>query len=1004
MEYYTYGNTDLVYTMFNAIAVMTGANSSYGGLAQLTSILALIVIVGMSFFKGTLMPLAQWFFGLAIAWYGFFLPKVDLILVDQTNPTANRVVGNMPVGLALVGSFSSSVGSWFNTATEQAFTPNSDVAYSKTGMVFGANAYLTTRKLSLLKFNPVLQDDWSNYIHSCVENDVALYKKYTMQELFSSNSLLATMANTNQVIPVIISGQVLFCDQAYTNLLGRTNLLVKSTAYMNNVAMALNPNITTNTTVAAAAKTKVLSALATSYDQMFAGASKTAQEIIEQETMINAFTVATMQNAQFTGSPEQAMAGLAAAQAEAASSTAWASSLVMASKYLPIAHNLIECICIALFPLVLIMMILGGLSMFSVVMGYVSVFLWVKLWPGFFAIVNGIANSINTYGVNGVADGAAQSTIANASDVLNIAHQTQLMAGAMAMSVPVIAWFVVSMMKSGLSSLASSMLPGAVTTSQGNSVGMGNVNHGVTNTNSHSGNKTDMSHGYVSGNKFSTATGDGVLSGTLARGGSLGSNGEIKGGAAPGSMVFASTTKSDAGLTAGYTAANSHKNTQMAQQSQREAQTLSAQSAQSRVASNSNAVSWAVTEGSSSGVDQSWKKGISASDQTALSEVQKASESIAEKHGKKNDAQTVSAIASSLAGKLGIDKKTEGRSASASTGGSSTQEGKSVDTYSAEISKSASALKDKGISFSQNFSSDLANSRAFNESAQAGNSFAQTSLAQLQDSKSAQIASTRAFEKADAYSKASENSTTEGMQIGVSSTNQATQDVISGLRNSDGTAMTPQQILATMAQNPAAHANEFARAASESTAPNMSGTIFDSSKNGVAIQPIRGAEGRVQAAYQNANRRVDADFASDASQVQGQAAAGGSGGAIRSGINSQGNEIRSEVQGGIGFQKGQINSGSEDVTGANQALDGRVKANYDDVSFAQKAIQWGNDSKVMSDTHTDFSNVPGGAGANGSGGWMPDPKETASTVHAGELEKPTSTPRKASPRWTARKN
>lgn len=1001
MEYYTYGNIDQVYQMFNAIALMTGATSSYGGLAQLTSVLALIVIVGMSVFKGTLMPLAQWFIGLTIAWYGFFLPKVNLILVDQTNPTANKVVSNMPIGLATVGMFSSSIGKWFNTQAETVFTPNSDVAYSKTGMVFGANAYLTSRKLTLLKFDPQLQADWAQYLYNCTENDISLYKKFSLQQFLNTDGLLTLVGQTNQVIPVKINDTVMFCDQAYTSLKTRTNAIVTSVQYLNNLTTALNPSLTTDSTVATAAKAKMLSALKTSYDQMFVGASKTATEIIEQETMINAFTVATMQNAQFTGSPEQTMAGLAAAQAEAASSNAWASSLVMASKYLPIAHNLIECICISLFPFVLIMMILGGLSMFNVVMGYISVFLWVKLWPGFFAIVNGIANSVQNYAVSSVSNGALQSTMSNASDILSISHQTQLMAGAMSMMVPVIAWFVVSMMKSGLTSMASGMLPSAATTAQGNAVGMGNVNHGNVSTNSASGNKSDMSYGHTSSQMARITTADGNWQGTLNKGGSLGQNGEIKGGLAGGSMGYASTTKSDVGLTAGYTAANSHKNTEMAQQSQREAQTLSSQSAQSRVASNSNAVSWAVTEGSSSGMDQSWKKGISASDQTALSEVQKASESIAEKHGKKNDAQTISEIASSLSGQLGIGGKAGGGSASVNTGASSKQTGRTSESYSDDISKTAQAMKDKGISFSQNLSSDLANSRAFNESAQAGNSFAQSSLAQLQESNSAQLASTHAFEKAQSYSKASENSTTEGMQIGVSATNQATQAVMGGMRNTDGSAMTPQQVLADMARNPASHANDFARAASNTQGPDMSGTPFDSSAGGVAIKPIQGGAGRVQSDYQRSNGAVSADFASDAAIVQSQATAGGSGGAIRNNINSEGGELRGDVQGGIGFQKGQISSGSEDVTGANQALDNRVKANYDDASFAQKAIQWSDNSNVMTDTHTDFGNA---SGTNGAGGWMPDPKEGASTVHAGESEKPTITPRKASPRWTARKN
>ena len=103
-EYITFaGNSGFLWQVFNAIATLMGSGS-FESLMMATTMLGFIFVVGVGAFKLDLKPFSMWFFGLVFIWYGFMIPKVNVMIVDRTSTQAPMVVANVPLGFAMPAS------------------------------------------------------------------------------------------------------------------------------------------------------------------------------------------------------------------------------------------------------------------------------------------------------------------------------------------------------------------------------------------------------------------------------------------------------------------------------------------------------------------------------------------------------------------------------------------------------------------------------------------------------------------------------------------------------------------------------------------------------------------------------------------------------------------------------------------------------------------------------------------------------------------------------------
>jgi conjugal transfer mating pair stabilization protein TraG len=185
---------------------------------------------------------------------------------------------NVPLGLALMASFTSQVGDYLTGSAEVVFGLPGDLNYSKNGMIYGARLYDATRSLRIS--DPEFAANLDEHFRQCVFYDVLL-GRYSMKQLAESSDIWTTIApgsqaraqrfltrdaTTGQVTSTIIT-----CREAYDALNAQWTLLIDSMGTV--FGRQLYPGQT-----AALAKAKLFADLPVAY-QYLTGVSASATDI-----------------------------------------------------------------------------------------------------------------------------------------------------------------------------------------------------------------------------------------------------------------------------------------------------------------------------------------------------------------------------------------------------------------------------------------------------------------------------------------------------------------------------------------------------------------------------------------------------------------------------------------------------------------------------------------------------------------------------------------------------
>ena len=225
--------------------------------------------------------------------------------------------------------------------------------------------------------------------------------------------------------------------------------------------------------------------LTTSYQSLL-NVSATPQEILFQSAMIHSFDEAIQLQAKLTGSDAYLM-GLTLAQAQYQQRTALFTMGQLAQRLLPVLRSAVEGILYGLFPLLMLLLFtpLGPMVLKTYGIG----FLWLQCWGPLFAILNLLSSvqaerMLTAYASEGITLATYRTLDALTADGLAIA-------GALSMTVPVIAWALASGTFAGLSQAVGTVTGSAqsVAGSASASAGMGNLSMGNVSLSSLSANK-----------------------------------------------------------------------------------------------------------------------------------------------------------------------------------------------------------------------------------------------------------------------------------------------------------------------------------------------------------------------------------------------------------------------------------------------------------------------------------------------------------------------------------
>ena len=486
-EIYAYQNADSLFGIFNAAAAIHGSGDYMAAVAAVAFCGFIAALVAYAFAPEKLQGW-KWLATVLLVFSVLIVPRVTVGVVDKTGGSAVKVVANVPFGVAFLGSVTSTVGHTLTGLFETAFQviPGvgalpSELSYEKNGLMFGNRLIRETGGVAFQ--DPNFRTDLVNFIHNCTMYDL-IDGTVDPGTFSSSDDVWALMASPNPARFTTLTSAggsitVDTCPNAYTNLNGR--LPAQLTRIQGKLAFQLNPTLP-----AAAANAAIAGQIQQAYlKNSIATAAATAADLIRQHAVLNAINDTSNIIGQKVNDPAAMVLAVGRAQSVAQQNAAWLNAGKVAEQALPVFRNVIEAITYALFPLlVLLMLLTSGRETMLAFKGYAAVLIWIQLWPPLYAVLNYMASIYAAYDLAAAADlgsGAKALSLQTASTIYSRAISGEAVVGYLAISIPFIAWAALKRMETfgtalvgGLSGLQS-MVAGATAGAAAGNLSMGNV-------------------------------------------------------------------------------------------------------------------------------------------------------------------------------------------------------------------------------------------------------------------------------------------------------------------------------------------------------------------------------------------------------------------------------------------------------------------------------------------------------------------------------------------------
>lgn len=485
-EIYAYQNADSLFGVFNAAAAIH-ASSDYA---------AALAVVAFCGFVTTLLAYAfapeklqgwKWLATVLLVFGILIVPKVTVGVVDKTGGSAVRVVDNVPFGVAVLGSLTSTIGHTLTGLFETAFQviPGvgalpAELTYERHGLMFGNRMIRETGKVVFQ--DPSFRTDLINFIHNCTMYDL-IDGTLDPATFSASDDVWALMGSPNPArFSTLTSGgavTVATCQDVYGSLSGR--LPAQITRIQGRLALTMNPTLP-----AATAAGVIAAQIQQAYlKNSIANASATAADLIRQNAVLNAINDTSNIVGQKVNDPAAMVLAVGRAQATAQQNATWLNYGKVAEQSLPVFRNVIEAVTYALFPLlVLLLLLTSGRETMLAFKGYAAILIWIQLWPPLYAVLNYMASVYAAYDLAAAADlgtGAKALALQTASTIYSGAISGEAIVGYLAISIPFIAWAAIKRLETfgtalvgGLSGLQGTLSVSTAAAAAGN-VNMGNV-------------------------------------------------------------------------------------------------------------------------------------------------------------------------------------------------------------------------------------------------------------------------------------------------------------------------------------------------------------------------------------------------------------------------------------------------------------------------------------------------------------------------------------------------
>lgn len=488
-EIFSYWNMRELELVFNAVASIVGSGDYLGLMRTLAIVgllsMAMAVLAGFS----QLPDFGRWIIMLAVFNGMLLVPKVTVVLTDRTGTEAPRTVANVPIGLAAFAHSVSHIGDWLTTTFETTFSLPGDIQFRTNGTLFG---HRVQQEILHTKFdNSILNSNLLEFYRECVVPEFAtgyivasdMAKSNDIWTYLSGKSNPGRLVTIRAVPGATPAADTYGCDVAYNHL--GTQMDYVNTQQMNAMGKRLYPGLPT-----AAANAAMQSAIQTSTNYML-GISKNALDITKQTAMSNFMIDAQYMLPAQIGDAAGAAANLAQSQAIRSTSESYKLMAKLAESTMPKIKNLIEIVQYAIFPIIMLLILMAGHKGGMVLKAYVMSLVWIQLWPPLYAVMH-LIMTIHSQELAAMTSGMGLS-MAEYSQVNNAYISDEAIAGMIAATaIPMIASAIVKGGDVGAQAIGGMVAPTREASQVASSMASGSFSMGSASLGSQSADNLSM--------------------------------------------------------------------------------------------------------------------------------------------------------------------------------------------------------------------------------------------------------------------------------------------------------------------------------------------------------------------------------------------------------------------------------------------------------------------------------------------------------------------------------
>lgn len=367
MTIVTYGGSEILYNIFNAIALLINGNKEgiIRPLAIITASIGGVWAVTKAYFSHSAESLLAQYFLPLIAIPTLLMIPTSKVRIEDVLKHQSYTVDHVPYFLAKVSELTSTVGDKLTTAMESVMHTPNELSYKKTGIIFGAETALDITKYKIT--NAALEQNLSRFVKQCVFYDIAL-GRYSLDELKKTTDLWDFLKENSSKVRMInyVDSKEKGGDRKGVYKTCREALAMMEPVFENEKNYYAQHDILKNLPLTFQALTAL---------------QKSSEELISQQLMMNSLVNGLK--------PEQF--AKYRAQTQQRSTYQIMGSLVAGS--LVTMRIFFEALIYGCFVLIIPLALLPGGVKFIV--NWLSLTFWIQLWAPIYVILNSIMQTVS---------------------------------------------------------------------------------------------------------------------------------------------------------------------------------------------------------------------------------------------------------------------------------------------------------------------------------------------------------------------------------------------------------------------------------------------------------------------------------------------------------------------------------------------------------------------------------------------------------------------------------